>query len=105
VTDIAIDPRIVEEWTPRAADGLLELDMALSSDSPAATLIAAVRDVVDALAAEHQEVIDATHPEPGEEPPWPGEWHAVELADGRVGIRVTDCDRADVFVPRVATGA
>ena len=101
MTGIALDSRIVEQWTQRAADGFLGLDMALSSGAPAAKVIMLLREIVDGLVAEHERVIEMISPQPGDEPPWPGEWHPVELSDGGVGIRVYDCDRADVFVPRV----
>lgn len=98
---IKIDPQILAEWSRLAAEGLTRLDMSLSSATAADECIAAINDAVNALVADHNTTIEATRPMPGQEPPWPGEWHMIELADGSVGIRVLECERADVFVPTV----
>lgn len=60
MTGIALDSRIIEQCNQRAADGFLGLDMAVSSNAPAAKVIVLLREIVDELVAEHERIMAAT---------------------------------------------
>jgi hypothetical protein len=101
MTGITVDPDVLSEWTRLREEGFADLDMSLSSNLPATESIQALSDVVDGLHREWERAMETLKPRPGDEPPSPGEWHAIELPDGTVGIRVFECEQADIFIPRV----